>query len=143
MEKTTTKNPGALARHWKSRARSVGFLVCAVWAGACGTGHDGYPNSASEAADIDGRDTDSAGPSGYLPASEVGSPVLPPSRGWPTPVEPPDPRTTTPAMNNPGGVNGDRPARPESEEAVASTDPASVATQTAPEESFGAVFAEP
>lgn len=51
-------------------------------------------------------------PAGYVPAWVVKPPAPDPNGALPEPVEPPDPLTTPPPMDNPGGVNGDRPERP-------------------------------
>jgi hypothetical protein len=49
---------------------------------------------------------------GQIPASDVHLPRLDASRHLPAaPIPPPDPQTTTPAKDNPGGVNGSRPPR--------------------------------
>jgi hypothetical protein len=48
----------------------------------------------------------------YWPAWKVNPPAPDPeSPRPPDPVPPPDPRASRPALVNPGGVNGDRPAR--------------------------------
>jgi hypothetical protein len=53
-------------------------------------------------------------PAGQVPAWQVRPAAPDPTMHMPAaPVAPPDPQTTTPPMDNPGGVNGDRPPRPE------------------------------
>lgn len=52
-------------------------------------------------------------PEGQVPAWEVKPPPPDPSvPPPPAPREPPDPASYRPPMDNPGGVNGDRPERP-------------------------------
>jgi len=58
------------------------------------------------------RDSKEPLPPGSVPVWRVDPP--PPDRAAPmpaAPVEPPNPATHRPAMDNPGGVNGDRPER--------------------------------
>jgi hypothetical protein len=57
---------------------------------------------------------DAPDPSAQRPAASwvVPSPTPPNLVAPPEPRSPPDPQTTTPAMENPGGVNGTRPPRP-------------------------------
>jgi hypothetical protein len=52
-------------------------------------------------------------PPGHIPAWEVHPPRPDPNQpAPPVPVPPPDPATHQPPMDNPGGVDGDRPPRP-------------------------------
>jgi hypothetical protein len=52
-------------------------------------------------------------PPGTVPAWQVNPPPPDPSAPIPPPPrEPPNPAQHRPAMDNPGGVNGDRPERP-------------------------------
>ncbi|SRR6266568_4894041 len=48
---------------------------------------------------------------GYVPASIIGPPPPPTAKPTPPPVEPPNPIANPPPRFNPGGANGDRPAR--------------------------------
>jgi hypothetical protein len=51
-------------------------------------------------------------PPGTVPASQVNPPPPDPSTPLPPPPrEPPNPAVDRPALDNPGGVNGDRPER--------------------------------
>jgi hypothetical protein len=53
-------------------------------------------------------------PDRHIPAWQVRPPPPDPNAAArPEPTSPPDPATTRPPMDNPGGVNGDRPPRAE------------------------------
>jgi hypothetical protein len=57
----------------------------------------------------------SALPAGTVPAWRVNPPPPDPSPPLPpAPIEPPNPAKHRPPLHNPGGVDGDRPARPHS-----------------------------
>jgi len=56
------------------------------------------------------ENTPSAG-AGFIPAYKVNPPRPPTFAAPPAPTEPPNPATARPQMENPGGANGDRPAR--------------------------------